>query len=320
MNWIKNTEPGKSEPYRMSQSTFKEFRKYRRGFACGEFVRRVIVGKEFISETEYDSPQYWGNVFEWYALGSGEKPERELYKVNQYGKDNPLAGTGYLKGDPKPNPKFEHAKKQGDAFKDFCDTYEITVRAKDVTIPKGDLIGKIDAIVQIPPEHWDELVNHYHADSELHSEPDNIRQLSKEMVTDRVRWEDCKYGEHSGCVVIDTKYSGIIYKKHHKMSFHPDYIEENDYHTVQARHYHALTGLPFFFYVASPSDMTVLFLRIFIEQSNMEKHIETCGKYLKMIKAGIYTPRPDSKRCGDCPLSGDCEHEDHTPKVRAAWI
>lgn len=129
-------------------------------------------------------------------------------------------------------------------------------------------------------------------------------------------------------IVIDVKYSGLIYNRWEKMGWEWSDIQK-EYHGTQAIQYHFLTGLPFYFLVVSNTNkeedgtFAATDVKLFhtpIDQDMIERHLTEANKLEEELKFDAemgFVARPSMKRCGECPLFETCteKHEWPHPEV-----
>lgn len=123
--------------------------------------------------------------------------------------------------------------------------------------------------------------------------------------------------------VIDLKYSGLLDNRWEKMGWvwTP---QQKEYHGTQARQYHYISGMDFFFFVVgnknveeeqedgskvfAPTDMRVFYVPV--DQYMIDKHIEEGNKLFQNLQdyAEIgFVPRPSYQKCIKCPIKDSCK-------------
>ncbi len=108
-------------------------------------------------------------------------------------------------------------------------------------------------------------------------------------------------------IVIDIKYSGLLYDKWEKMGWVFNSEEQKSYHGVQAKHYKAITGLEFFYLVVSPTNpIDVEFFEVVLSPFAMEQHIEKVlhiADNMELLQElDEFIDYPDYVKCERCPL------------------
>lgn len=117
-------------------------------------------------------------------------------------------------------------------------------------------------------------------------------------------------------IVIDIKYSGLLYNKWEKMGWVFNSEEQKSYHGVQAKHYKAITGLEFYYLVVSPTNpIDVEFFEVVISKYAMEQHTKKVlhiARNMEMLQEfdqmaekdqdSEFIDYPDYVKCERCPL------------------
>jgi hypothetical protein len=119
-------------------------------------------------------------------------------------------------------------------------------------------------------------------------------------------------------IVIDVKYSGVLDDSWSRHGWMWSPIQR-EYHGIQAKQYHYITELPFFFLVKDSSPKGILnvkFFRVTINDNEMAKHLDS-GRILKDMlileqKIG-FTPYPSVYKCAKCPLKATCKDKHEFP-------
>jgi hypothetical protein len=140
----------------------------------------------------------------------------------------------------------------------------------------------------------------------------------------------CKWVEGE-LIVIDVKYSGLLYNKWEKLGWAWSDIQK-EYHGKQAIQYHFLTGFKFHFLVISNTneqitdeeeddDFELPDIKFFytpIDQHMVDKHLalgNTMHDQLKHHSELGFIPRPSYKKCSKCPLKDNCNDKHLFPHV-----
>lgn len=122
--------------------------------------------------------------------------------------------------------------------------------------------------------------------------------------------------------VIDLKYSGLIGKDGDRGNKHGWGWSnvQKEYHGTQAKQYHFVSGMPFYFWVtqSNQKEGEVPASRIFhipVDEFMIERHIAE-GNFLfdqfeVIVKVDGLIPLPSFTRCRKCPLRDECEDK-HT--------
>lgn len=119
--------------------------------------------------------------------------------------------------------------------------------------------------------------------------------------------------------VIDLKYSSGMSDRWNVYGWQWSDIQK-EYHSIQAIHYHLLTGLPFYYLVTEAAEGGAIELfKIEIDEAsrkNYEAGIQEIRKFTEIANLGVLEPRPEFNRCSDC-FAKDCPFRQSvlTPKT-----
>lgn len=127
-------------------------------------------------------------------------------------------------------------------------------------------------------------------------------------------------------LVIDLKYSGLLYDKWNKHGWMWSDIQK-EYHGTQARQYHHISQkLPFMFLVVGSSNKEIdgdklnfeatdmKFFDVEFEEWMIEKHVEEGNRLFDQFTTYAeigFVARPEYSKCNKCPLKEKC-NEKHT--------
>lgn len=109
-------------------------------------------------------------------------------------------------------------------------------------------------------------------------------------------------------VTIDMKYSGLIDDKWNRMGWMwTDYQKE--YHGVQAKQYHCITRIPFYYLVLNPANtIDIKFFQVQISEFAKDQHLKKVDHIRENIDylLGIdgFVDYPEFVKCSKCPLVG----------------
>lgn len=133
--------------------------------------------------------------------------------------------------------------------------------------------------------------------------------------------------------IIDIKSSGLIGDEWKEYGWHHGTFNMRKMLTIQVVFYkwlaRAVLGkedMPFYFIVHSTTnDVDSLFWRIDIADyevamNHFEDMVAEFVDEVRMEQTYGFTPYPDVKRCGECPLYKECEFATATPKKRVVTI
>lgn len=267
----------------ISQSMIKDVRNYMDGQECGHLVRvKWIDGKLLDNST---ASMRLGCYFEYILTGAlpkdGKIPQPEY--MASVVKKNGGAVTG-LKIEDMYEP-YRRAHEAANRVKQYLQIMGLELVKAGFKIRKGRFEGTIDAI---------------------------FKATKKIVMADG---HVIKKGEQ---IAVDIKYSGLIEDKWsiHGWQWSP---HQKRYHGTQAKQYHFLTGLPLYFLVVSSSkEFDVKFFRTHIDEHAVEAHISegnNMREKLDFYNSIGFEPRPELKRCMDCPLFEGCKDRHEFPSA-----
>lgn len=277
---------------RISQSFIKDYQAYTRGEECGLIIKDKYVNDK-LYPAEVGSSMHIGSYFEFQGTGAlpkdGIEPKPEVMKS---GKDLTVAYRIALKNALrlKGNPQV--------GIPGMLREMGLKVIAVRKHVTKGRFSGTLDLIVMV-------IKNRRF-----------VQQTADPQNPIILRW--CKGDKF----VIDLKYSGLLEDRWSKHGWTMTPIQR-EYHGHQAKQYHLLSELPFYFMVfeakasneEKPSD--VLFFHVDVSKLALEQHKALANEYFEQFqvraKADIFEPRPSMKRCAECPLRAECKYKHDFP-------
>jgi hypothetical protein len=119
-------------------------------------------------------------------------------------------------------------------------------------------------------------------------------------------------------IVIDVKYSGLIEKGFQDFGW--DLLnnpKQREYHGIQAKQYHYISSLPFFFLVvSSKNDVDIRFFYVSISEQAIEAHIKEGNELIERFeyeKSIGFQARPEVGKCSECPLKVNCRDKSTVP-------
>lgn len=130
-------------------------------------------------------------------------------------------------------------------------------------------------------------------------------------------------------IAIDVKYSGLLFDRWNKLGWEWSDIQK-EYHGTQAKQYHYVSDLPFYFLVVSSTNkeetgssvVGPTQAKLFhtpVDQHMIDGHLFDGNKLLDRLKleaeVGL-VPRPDYVRCQKCPLRLECDKKHTFPQVQ----
>lgn len=124
-----------------------------------------------------------------------------------------------------------------------------------------------------------------------------------------------KKGDH---LVIDVKYSGLIEQGFKDFGW--DLLnnpKQREYHGYQAKQYHYVSSLPFFFLVvSSKNEVDVRLFYVEISEKAIEDYLIDGNKLMERFeyeKSIGFQARPEVGKCLECPLWATCREKATVP-------
>jgi hypothetical protein len=133
-------------------------------------------------------------------------------------------------------------------------------------------------------------------------------------------------------IVIDVKYSGLLFDRWNKLGWEWSNIQK-EYHGTQAKQYHYISGLPFYFLVVSSTNKEedsedgsgkvvgptqAKFFHVPVDSHMIDMHLAEGNDMLARLQleseVGL-VPRPEYVRCQKCPLNEGCLDKHTFPQV-----
>jgi hypothetical protein len=128
-------------------------------------------------------------------------------------------------------------------------------------------------------------------------------------------------------IVIDTKYSGLLeigfknWKNKHGWNWSP---VQKEYHGTQAKQYHYVSGLPFYFGVTqavpkeSENNPIVKLFEVIVDDEMVKNHIAEAEDLFEKFKfyqsTTGFAVRPSMTTCAKCPLFKECQDKHTYPR------
>lgn len=141
---------------------------------------------------------------------------------------------------------------------------------------------------------------------------DIVVECTKPIEFDGLSW---KVGDK---LVIDTKYSGLIDERWSEHGWRWT-DQQKKYHGIQAKQYHYITGLPFYFLVvSSKNDIDVKLFFVPVDEDMVEAHLKEGNYLMKEFKLAVEVgliARPEISKCLECPLKNECSDKHTFPHV-----
>lgn len=307
----------------LSQSTMKMHAQWANKGLCGIVYREVLLGNLRQPSSEESRK---GQYFEYLCTGAAPAHGDPIPTPETYKRDSNVNEPPFKKGDLKAD--WQHIVEQKNNFHDYCKLLGFKLIQAGVKMKREGASGNLDCIFQVEREKWEDLLSIYHVE--------NFDTISVQHITeDQPRWEDCVWvdpltGErHQGCIIVDLKFSGMLYEKWNDASWNLERLPDDEGKIVQAKHYHWLSGgLPFFFWVFSSTEIDNRLIRIYFEANAIDRHVNHRENGVVNIRKVIvnamkqdtrdvpaFLAKPSIRQCGHCPIRGGCNHRSKVPLV-----
>ncbi|NCX55962.1 MAG: hypothetical protein EBW87_02035 [Burkholderiaceae bacterium] len=186
-----------------------------------------------------------------------------------------------------PTAEYRKAIESASLIKAMLQSYSLEIIQSGVKISDGKFEGTIDLIVEYTGSFQLEFEN--------------------------VVWNPADR------FIIDLKYSGLVSETTPRYNKHGWQWSEaqKEYHGVQAKHYHYIGRLPFYFLVTQSNQKEgekprILFFYVPISQQEIDAHVSMASKYFDDFKRRSklgFEPRPDYNRCSKCIWRNNCQEK-----------
>ena len=320
--------------WKLSQSTMKAFQQYEQGNLCGIVFRELFLNYNLKSKSGEAAQK--GQYFEFLATGGlpayGDGvPEPERYKRSGTAGDGRVYNVGEIK------PDWQLPVLQAENFKAYLKHFGMKILKAGLKVAREGAHGNIDIIIQVDADHWDEIVRSY----VTHDMGTDYFQVNPSMPSrEECRWMDENGVVHEGCIVVDLKYSALLYDKWNDAGWDLDRLAEKYDTILQAKHYSWLTGgLPFFFWVFSSVDEDNRIIRVLFNDDSLNKHASQVQSVIKKIQSAMRMDEPANpafpvspqrqgstvmpppmRDCIECPLNAECLHRALAPRIYAIQV
>lgn len=272
---------------------------YINGGSCGNLMREKWVNDKLI---ELDSKAVrLGAYFEYILTGAlpkdGKTPQPDFYKkYSDYVHDATLMNVKYAQ-EKKPIQKIKAPTPA-----DMLAPYQLAHLNKNRVLTYFDLMG-IKII-----KFGRRLTKGKHEGT-----IDLLCEATKKII-----FKDGTVWNIGDQFVIDIKYAATIDDRwsKHGWVWTPEQLE---YHGNQAKQYHFITGLPFYFLVvSSTNEFDIKLFRMVISEEKIMAHLALANdleEKLKFYNEMGWEARPDIAKCGECPLRLTCPDKATYPQV-----
>lgn len=279
---------------RITQSFMKTMREYKAGFECGHIVRHQYIDGHLLNRKSKDMAA--GSYFEFLLSG------------------------GLPKGGFVPRPVYMDSGLKKPAEKRTVKDMTVDYRRVHFNAENVRRILNLDLGLEFIK------VGRTLTKGRFEGTIDLICKCTKEIIfSNGTTW---KVGD---IIVIDIKYSGLLYDKWEKFGWAWSDLQK-EYHGTQAIQYNYVSGAPFYFLVVSntnkedeneagqkefaPTEMRLFYVPV--DEHMTEAHIAEGNKFYEQLKfekeIGLI-PRPSMIRCGKCPLKEGCKDRHTFPHI-----
>jgi hypothetical protein len=274
---------------KITQSFIKDMRSYLEGSLCGNIIRERWVNNRLLDDPDKEpGSMELGTYFEFVLTGA--VPKNGKVPLPVYMKSKVKKGTVGL-GIDDMYTDYRNAHKAAVLTKEYITSFGLKIVKAGVKMERNGYEGTIDIICEVV---------------EL-----------KEGFTWNIGDE----------IIIDTKYSGLVedgfknWKNKHGWNWSP--IQAKN-HGTQAKHYHYISVLPFFFLVVQALKEEwknlpiVKFFSIPFDDKMIADHVSEGDELFLTFKAYAstvgFTPRPSLSVCTKCPLFSECTDKHTYPR------
>jgi len=123
---------------------------------------------------------------------------------------------------------------------------------------------------------------------------------------------DMKVDYNGEIAIVDLKYSGLLNDRWSAWGWSGlDYPEQKNHHKIQAIHYSAISGLPYYYLVVSSQPKFELkLIKWEVTEEDIQEHKETAQEAIDQIETlkvmDSWLDYPEIIKCLDCPLAAEC--------------
>lgn len=153
--------------------------------------------------------------------------------------------------------------------------------------------------------------------------PDGLKKAARESehegtvdlivrVTKPKKFANGIHWKKGDLLVIDLKYSGLLGNRWNRNGWAWS-DDQKEYHGTQAKQYHLITGLPFYFWVTNAKNDKCEWklFHVPVTETMIRAHVNESNSLMDALKihaeVGDLVARPEVTKCGKCPLAGECK-------------
>lgn len=268
----------------------KDMREYINGSLCGNIIRERWVNDRLLDDPDKEpGAMELGSYFEF--LLTGAIPKNGKVPLPVYMKSKIKNGSTEGLGIDDMYVEYRNAHKAADLVRGYIKDFGLEIEGVGVRMSKEEFEGTIDIICRVVE------------------------------VKDGFTWA---VGDR---IVIDTKYSGLVedgfknWKNKHGWNWSPIQIKN---HGTQAKQYHFVSDLPFFFLVVQALKEEwknlpiVKFFNTPFDNRMIAEHVSEGREHFTTFKFYAnsigFTPRPSLSVCSKCPLFKECPDKHTYPR------
>jgi hypothetical protein len=269
----------KLKDLRVSQSMIKDVREYDLGAQCGAVIQSKYVTNTWQRSWNDSDAKALGRYFEF--ILTGVKP------------------NGYEE-EPKPKYMLTPVKKMMAQLEKKKKDPSIKVdklEVKDMEKPYREVHRKV------------ELLKKWLENAGIVLEACQVEFKATKDGVDLIGNIDI-FARYRGLrIVIDVKFSGLLEDKWSPLGWALN-EEQISFHGTQAKQYHAMTGLPFYWLIMDAgSNDNVKFIEAEIDEFAIQNHLIEAKEVLDKVQFQEsigWTNYPSFNKCRECPLKANC--------------
>ena len=289
---------------KISQSFIVDMRNYVVGGSCGHIIRERWINGKLLDEgtKSMNLGAYFEFIFTKAMTGTGSLPKNGKEPIPEYyaayRKEIQAAITAKHVRAALPSDMmapYQLAHTNSERLQQYFKEMGIKILKAGRTLTRGKFEGTIDLICE---------------------------------ATKQIKWANGDIWKIGYQFVIDLKYVGTIEDRWQPYGWAALKLdgdnEQKRIHGTQAKQYHYIIGLPFYFMVvSSTNEVDVKFFKIEITPEQVEKHLveglDLAEKLVFYDEIGL-EPRPDIVKCLECPLKATCADKATYPQIETITV
>lgn len=308
---------------KISQSFIKDMRSYFANDECGNVIREKYINDRFVDDGEPGAMEL-GSYFEYELTkkltGTGSLPKngktpKPLWMSSKLNEKRKIKGNEKLTDDEIAHmfsfgvdqmyDEYRKVYKNAQAIYDYFQLMGLKVIEAGVRKEKVRFDGTIDLIVECTKE---------------------------------IKFSDGTVWKVGYRFVLDLKYSGLVGGRVQPRNKHgwalvdkDDYKAseiQKEYHGTQAKQYHYLTDLDFYFWVTQSNndkdnEAIVELFHVLVTEEMVKRHLEVGHDLMRKFKTTAefgFVAKPELSRCNACPLKGECKDKATFPQPKVVHL